>query len=63
MESVFILLAVLAAPFMALGVLFGGLFNFARNGQGYRKYSNKFMRWRIIVQFLGLVGILFIFWL
>jgi hypothetical protein len=41
---------VVVAMVMTLGVLFAGLFSMARGGEFNRKYGNRLMRWRVIMQ-------------
>ena len=43
---VLLIIAMLAT----LGVLFAGLFTMARGGEFNRKYGNKLMRWRVVLQ-------------
>jgi len=45
-----------------VGVLLFGLISMARGGEANRKYSNKMMRWRVLLQFAAvavIVAILF----
>jgi len=42
---------ILAAALLAVvAVLFAGLFAMARGGEFNRKYGNKLMRWRVVLQ-------------
>ncbi|MFC4351800.1 twin transmembrane helix small protein [Fodinicurvata halophila] len=53
--NAFMMILVVIAMLMTLGVLFAGLFSMARGGEFNRKYGNKLMRWRIIMQGVALV--------
>jgi Hypoxia induced protein conserved region len=55
-KLVFTLLIV--AMGLTLGVLFLGLFSMARGGQFAKRNSNRFMRWRVIMQ--GIAILLFV---
>lgn len=57
-----VLLAIALAA--VLGVLAMGLFSMARGGEFNRKYGNKFMRARMILQFgaVALMAIAALFW-
>ncbi len=48
-------IALLLAMFATLGVLGVGLVGMARGGEFNRKYGNKLMRWRIVLQGLAVV--------
>jgi hypothetical protein len=41
---------VIIAMLMTLGVLFAGLITMVKGGEFNRKYSNKLMRWRVMMQ-------------
>ena len=43
------------AMLMTLGVLFAGLITMARGPEYSRKYGNKLMRWRIIMQGIAIL--------
>lgn len=45
---------VVVAMLLTLFALFGGLFSMARGGEFNRRYGNRFMRWRVIMQFVAL---------
>lgn len=51
----FMMVLVVIAMLITLGVLFAGLFSMARGGEFNRKYGNKLMRWRIIMQGVALL--------
>jgi hypothetical protein len=48
----------IAAMAITLGVLFLGLFSMARGGEFAKHNSNRFMRWRVIMQ--GVAILLFV---
>jgi hypothetical protein len=48
MDILFIL--VIVAMIATLGALFLGMFSMARGGEFDRRNSNRFMRWRVILQ-------------
>ncbi|WP_119461424.1 twin transmembrane helix small protein [Rhodospirillaceae bacterium SYSU D60014] len=48
MDILFIL--VIVAMIATLGALFLGMFSMARGGEFARRNSNRFMRWRVILQ-------------
>lgn len=48
-------IALLLAMFATLGVLMVGLVGMARGGEFNRKYGNKLMRWRILLQGLAVI--------
>lgn len=52
---------IVIAMLLTLGVLFSGLIVMARGGEVNRKYGNKLMRWRVILQgvALGLLALAF----
>ncbi len=52
--STFVGFLVVVALLLTLGVLFSGLIVMARGGEANRKYGNKLMRWRIILQGVAL---------
>ncbi len=54
MTTFFNILMVLAL-LAVLGALGGGLYAMARGGDYNKKNSNKFMRWRVILQAVALV--------
>ena len=57
MEVLFgILLAI--ALLLTLVVLFAGVITMGRGGEASRKYGNKLMRWRVILQ--GIAVVLFV---
>ncbi len=41
-----------------LAVLMVGVYGFARGGEFNKKYANKIMRWRLILQFVAVLLIL-----
>jgi NADH:ubiquinone oxidoreductase subunit 6 (subunit J) len=41
-----------------VGVLIFGLISMARGGEASRKYSNKMMRWRVILQFVAVAVVI-----
>lgn len=53
--NAFMMILVVIAMLITLGVLFAGLFSMARGGEFNRKYGNKLMRWRVIMQGVALV--------
>ncbi len=62
MEGVLpIVLAVAMAAVVA--VLFAGLFAMARGGEFNRKYGNKLMRWRVVLQGSAIVLFALAMWL
>jgi hypothetical protein len=54
MDIVFVILVGLAM-LATLGVLFMGVFNMARRGEGGPARSNKLMQWRVILQGVALL--------
>jgi len=40
---------------LVVGVLLTGLFGFTKGGEFNKKYANKLMRWRIILQFVAVI--------
>lgn len=44
-------------------ILLLGLGSFAKGGEFDRRHANRFMRWRIIMQFVAVVFIVLIAWL
>jgi len=57
METLFaVLLGV--ALLLTLAVLFAGVITMGRGGEANRKYGNKLMRWRVILQ--GIAVVLFV---
>ena len=54
----FVFILLIAAMVATLGVLFMGLFSMARGGEFARRNSNRFMRWRVIMQ--GVAILLFV---
>ncbi len=54
MSAVFPVLLIIALA-LTLGVLFAGLITMARGGEVSRKYGNKLMRWRVIMQGIALL--------
>ncbi len=54
MNVVFPVLLIIAMV-LTLGVLFAGLITMARGGEFSRKYGNKLMRWRVIMQGIALI--------
>ncbi len=46
---------IVIALLMTLAVLFSGLVSMARGGEFNRKYGNRLMRWRVILQATALV--------
>ncbi len=61
MESAFPVIIVIAC-LAVLGVLFLGLFSMARGGEFNKKYGNRLMRARVILQFVA-IGVLALAWL
>ena len=57
----FLVLALGIALLAVLGVLMTGVVGLARGGQFNRKYGNKLMRLRVLLQFLVLGIILLLF--
>ena len=57
MSGVFFFLAVITC-LLVLAVLIFGVATFARGGEFNRKYSNKIMQLRILVQFIAVILIL-----
>ncbi|MCA8910010.1 MAG: twin transmembrane helix small protein [Rhodospirillaceae bacterium] len=49
------LILMLVAMAAVLASLFGGLIAMARGGEFNRKYGNRFMRWRVMLQGLALL--------
>ena len=54
----FVFSLVVIAMLLTLGVLFLGLFSMARGGEFAKRNSNRFMRWRVIMQ--GIAVVLFL---
>lgn len=54
MNPVFAILVALAL-LSVLAVLFAGIFSMARGGEFSKKYGNRLMRWRVILQGLAIV--------
>lgn len=54
----FVFTLLVIAMLLTLGVLFLGLFSMARVGEFAKRNSNRFMRWRVIMQ--GVAVLLFI---
>ncbi len=54
----FVYALLIAAMVGTLAVLFMGLFSMARGGEFAKRNSNRFMRWRVIMQ--GVAILLFI---
>ncbi len=54
----FVFTLLVAAMVATLAVLFMGLFSMARGGEFAKRNSNRFMRWRVILQ--GLAILLFV---
>lgn len=46
----FLVALIAIALVVTLGVLFTGLISMARGGEFNRKYGNKLMRWRVLLQ-------------
>ncbi len=59
MSGIFFYLAV-AACFVVLAILLTGVFIFARGGETNRKWANKIMRLRVLMQFIAVVLILLV---
>jgi hypothetical protein len=57
----FLLVALGIALLAVLGVLMTGVIGLARGGEFNRKYGNKLMRLRVLLQFLALGLILLLF--
>ena len=53
--SGFVFIAAVVTCFLVLGVLIFGVLTFARGGAFNRKWSNKIMRLRILVQFIAVI--------
>lgn len=53
--STFSLILMVVAMAAVLASLFGGLIAMARGGEFNRKYGNRFMRWRVMLQGLALL--------
>ncbi|MCB9957016.1 MAG: twin transmembrane helix small protein [Rhodospirillaceae bacterium] len=53
--STFSLILMAVAMAAVLASLFGGLIAMARGGEFNRKYGNRFMRWRVMLQGLALL--------
>ncbi len=51
------------ACFAVLGVLLVGVGGFAKGGEFNRKYANKIMRLRLLLQFIAVLLILLFVWL
>lgn len=51
----FLLALIVIALLATLGVLFTGLISMARGGEFNRKYGNKLMRWRVLIQGSALI--------
>jgi len=52
--------AAAAACFIVLGVLLTGVIVFARGGETNRKWANKIMRLRVVLQFVAIILILLV---
>ena len=46
----FLSIALIIMLFAVVGVLFLGVFSMSKGGEFNRKYGNRLMRWRIILQ-------------
>lgn len=57
MEDPLLIVALLACG-LVLVILLLGINSFRRGGEYARKNSNKFMRWRLIAQFVAVVLVL-----
>jgi hypothetical protein len=59
-----LLVAMLLALAAVVGVLFTGLYALFRGGEFGRKYSNKLMRLRVVMQFVAILIVLtaFAYW-
>jgi len=53
-----LLIVVLLACGLVLAILLLGINSFRRGGEYARQNSNKFMRWRLIAQFVAVVLVL-----
>lgn len=53
--SVFVIILMAIALLLVLGSLFGGLVSMARGGPDGPQRSNRFMRYRVLFQFLAVV--------
>ncbi len=60
-DPLFIL--VIIACLIVLGILIMGVGSFGKGGDFNRKNANKFMRWRIIAQFIAVCLILLFVWI
>lgn len=56
-------LLVVFACLAVLGVLMVGVIGFAKGGEFNKKYANKIMRLRIVLQFVAVMLILLYIWL
>lgn len=54
MSRLLVVLIVLAMA-AVLGVLIAGIVSMVRGGEFNRKYGNKLMRWRVILQFTAVM--------
>lgn len=52
--NTFVTVLIVVAMLLTLGVLFSGLIVMARGGEVNRKYGNKLMRWRVVLQGIAL---------
>jgi len=52
----------LIACLAVLAVLVVGVFSFAKGGEFNKKYANKIMRLRLLLQFLAVIVILVVVW-
>ena len=57
MSSIFLILAIVTCLIVLIILMFG-IGSFAKGGNFGRKYSNKFMRWRIIAQAVAVLLII-----
>ena len=57
MSSIFLILAIVTCLIVLIILMFG-IGSFAKGGNFGKKYSNKFMRWRIIAQAVAVLLII-----
>lgn len=53
--QVFVIILMVVAMLLVLGTLFGGLISVARGGADAPRRSNRFMRYRVLFQFVAVV--------
>ncbi|MDP6342574.1 MAG: twin transmembrane helix small protein [Alphaproteobacteria bacterium] len=57
----FLTIVLLVALALVVGVLLMGIYAMGRGGEFNRKYGNRLMRWRVILQGLAVAIILMLF--